>query len=191
MNGQKMTPKDFGAKEGQNNKEKLERREITLMKIKLVKNIMAPLVVVCALLPMFAATASGQGARGGKLRGTWDMQITVTDCSGHVIRSFPTLVVFMAGGTLTEASGGTAPALQTGGKGVWSHTTGNTYAFRFKDFSFNAQNVFTGWSIISGETTVDETGNANAGPATVEIYNASGVLLVTLCADAVGTRFEL
>jgi hypothetical protein len=168
-----------------------QQKEITLMKTKLVKSIMAPLVATCALVTMVAATAAGQGTIGGRLEGTWAMQITLTDCSGHVIRSFPTLVVFMAGGTLTEASGGTAPALQTGGKGVWSHTTGNTYAFRFKDFSFNAQNVFTGWSIISGETTVDETGNANAGPATVEIYNASGVLLVTLCADAVGTRFEL
>ena len=161
------------------------------MKTKLVNSITAPLVVACALVTMVAAKAAGQGTQGGRLEGTWSMQITLTDCSGHVIRSFPTLVVFMAGGTLTEASGGTAPALQTGGKGVGSHTTDNTYAFRFKDFSFNAQNVLTGWSIISGQTTVDATGNANAGPATVEIYNASGVLLVTLCADAAGTRFEL
>jgi hypothetical protein len=97
----------------------------------------------------------------------------------------------MAGGTLTEASGGTAPALQTGGKGVWSHTTHHTYAFRFKDFTFNTSNVFTGWVIITGETTVDATGNANAGPATVQVYDPNGVLLVTLCAEAVGTRFEL
>jgi hypothetical protein len=119
------------------------------------------------------------------------MQITLTDCAGHVIRSFPTLVAFVAGGTLTEASGGTAPALQTGGKGVWSHTTDSTYAFRFKDFNFNSSYVLTGWSIISGETTVDATGNATAGPATVQVYDPNGNLLATLCADAVGTRFEL
>jgi hypothetical protein len=161
------------------------------MKTKLVENIMAPLVIACALLTIAAGTAAGQGARGGRLEGTWSMQITLNDCSGHVIRSFPTLVVFMAGGTLTEASGGTAPALQTGGKGVWSHTTDSTYAFRFKDFTFNAQNVFTGWVIITGETTVDATGNSNAGPAAVQVYNPNGVLVATLCADAVGTRFEL
>lgn len=86
------------------------------MKTKLVKSIMAPLVVACALVTMVAATAFGQGTISGRLQGTWDMQITLTDCHGHVIRSFPTLVVFMAGGTLTEASGGTAPALQTGEK---------------------------------------------------------------------------
>jgi len=163
------------------------------MKTKLVKRLMAPLVVACALLPMVAATATRdrEGTIGGRLQGTWEMQITLTDCSGHVIRSFPTLVEFVAGGTVTEASGGTAPALQTGGKGVWSHTTDNTYAFRFKDFTFNTSNVFTGWVIITGETTVDATGNAIAGPATVQVYDPNGVLLATLCADAAGTRFEL
>src|SRR5205809_2828628 len=148
-----------------------QRKEITLMKTKLVKNMLSSLILAFALTTSVAVTASGGGAQGGKLEGTWSMQITVNDCSGHVIRSFPTLVVFMAGGTLTEASGGTAPALQTGGKGVWRHTTDNTYAFRFKDFTFNSSYVLTGWSIISGELTVDATGNANAGPATVQIYD--------------------
>ena len=163
------------------------------MKTKLVNSIMAPLVIACALLPMVAATATRdrEGTIGGRLQGTWEMQITLTDCSGHVIRSFPTLVEFVAGGTVTEASGGTAPALQTGGKGVWSHATANSYAFRFKDFTFNTSNVFTGWVIIAGELTVDATGNANTGPATVEVYDPNGVLLVTLCAEAAGTRFEL
>jgi hypothetical protein len=44
---------------------------------------------------------------------------------------------------------------------------------------------------MAGETTVDETGNANAGPATVEVYNPNGVLVATVCASIVGTRFEL
>jgi hypothetical protein len=92
---------------------------------------------------------------------------------------------------VTEDSSGTAPALRTGGKGVGRHTTDSSYAFRFKVFNFNAQNVFTGWSIVARELTVDDTGDAFAGPATVEIYDPNGVLVASLCADAVGTRFEL
>jgi len=85
------------------------------MRAKLVKSIMAPLLGACALVTVVAAEkAPEEGRAGGRLEGTWNMQITLADCSGHVIRSFPTLVVFMAGGTVTEASGGTAPALQTG-----------------------------------------------------------------------------
>jgi len=167
------------------------RLKTILMKTKLVKSIVVPLLFACGLVTMVSAETPPKTMVGGKLEGTWSMQITSTDCSGHVIRSFPTIVVFMAGGTLTEASGGTAPALQTGGKGVWSHTTDSTYAFRFKDFTFNSSYVLTGWVIISGETTVDASGNANSGPATVEVYNASGMLVATLCADAAGTRFEL
>src|SRR5438445_10665158 len=161
------------------------------MKTKLVKSIMAPLVVACALLTMVAATASGQGTQGGRLQGTWEMQITLTDCAGHVIRSLPSLIEFVAGGTVVESNGGTPQALKTPGEGVWRHTTDSNYAFRFKFFTFNAQNVFTGWTIIAGETTVDETGDANTGSATVEVYDQDGALVASLCAETVGTRFEL
>src|SRR5437588_8224900 len=161
------------------------------MKTKLVKSIMAPLVVACALLAMVAATASGQGTQGGTLQGTWQMQITLTDCAGHVIRSFPSLIEYAAGGTVVESNGGTPQALKTPGAGVWAHTTDNSYAFRFKFFTFNPQNIFTGWTIIAGTTTVNPTGDTNAGSATVKVYNTSGVLLVSLCAETAGTRFEL
>jgi hypothetical protein len=161
------------------------------MKTKLVKRILAPLVVAFALLPMVATTATRPGTVGGRLQGTWEMQITLTDCAGHVIRSFPSLLEFVAGGTVVESNAGTPQALKTPGEGVWRHTTDTNYAFRFKFFTFNPQNVFTGWTIIAGETTVDETGNANAGSATVKVYDPNGVLLVSLCAETAGTRFDL
>jgi len=161
-----------------------------LMKRK-VKSIMAPLAVACLLVSMAAGTAAGQGARGGRLQGTWDMQITLTDCAGHVLRNFPSLVIFMAGGTMTESNGGTPQALKTPGEGVWRHNTDNNYAFSFKFFTFNAQNVFTGWTIIAGETTVDATGETNAGSATVEVHAPNGVLVATACAEISGIRFEL
>jgi hypothetical protein len=149
-----------------------------------------------ALASLVAVTiASGQDPRpvgtvGGRLQGTWEMQITLTDCAGHVIRSFPSLIEFVAGGTVMESNAGTPQALKTPGEGVWRHTTDSNYAFRFKFFTFNAQNVFTGWTIISGETTVDASGDANAGSATVEVYDPNGVLVATACASTVGTRFE-
>ena len=161
------------------------------MKTKLLKNMMASLVVACGLVSMATAGTPPKGAQGGKLQGTWEMQITLTDCAGHVIRSFPSLIEFVAGGTVVESNAGTPQALKTPGEGVWRHTTDSNYAFRFKFFTFNAQNVFTGWTIIAGETTVDATGNANSGTATVEVYYPNGNLLVSLCAETSGTRFEL
>jgi hypothetical protein len=165
------------------------------MKTKLVKSIIAPLLFASALATLVAAerapTGGTEGGRGGRLQGTWDMQITLTDCAGHVIRSFPSLIEFAAGGTIVESNAGTPQALKTPGEGVWRHTTAHDFAFRFKFFTFDAQNVFTGWTIIAGETTVDATGNANSGTATVEVYDPNGNLLVSLCAETSGTRFEL
>ncbi len=161
------------------------------MKMTLVKSIMAPLVVACALVSLAAAgTPSKGGRQGGRIQGTWETQVTLNDCAGHVIRSFQGMLTFHDGGTLMD--GTTTPsALRSPGEGVWSHTTDNTFAFRIKAFNFNAQNVYTGWSIIAGELSVDQTGDAFAGPATVKVYDPNGVLLATLCADAAGTRFEL
>ena len=92
---------------------------------------------------------------------------------------------------MIESQAGTPQALKTPGEGVWRHTNDHNYAFRFKFFTFNTSNVFTGWVIIAGETTVDRTGDAHAGSATVQVYNPSGVLVATACADITGTRFEL
>jgi len=161
------------------------------MKTKLVKSIMTPLMVACALVTLVAATAAGQGAQGGTLQGTWEMRITLTDCVGHVIRSFPSLIEYAAGGTVVESNAGTPQALKTPGEGVWNLVSDHTYAFRFKFFTFDTQNIFTGWTIIAGTTTVNPTGDTNAGSATVKVYNASGVLLVSLCASTAGTRFKL
>jgi len=161
------------------------------MKTKLVKSMMASLVVACASLTMIVATATGQGTQGGTLQGTWEMQITLTDCAGHVIRSFPSLMNTRREARWWSRTGGHRRPLKTPGEGVWSHTTGNNFAFRFKFFTFNPQNIFTGWTIIAGETTVDSTGNANTGSATVKVYDPNGVLLATVCAETVGTRFEL
>src|SRR5438445_13565907 len=110
------------------------------MKTKLVKRILAPLVVACALLTMVAATATGQGTQGGQLQGTWEMQITLTDCAGHVIRSFPSIIEFAAGGTLVESNGGTPQALKTPGAGVGRHPSNHTYAMRSKFFTVNSLN---------------------------------------------------
>jgi hypothetical protein len=160
------------------------------MKTKLV-SFTAPLAGACALLIMVATTASGQGTEGGRIQGMWETQITLNDCAGHVIRTFQGMLTFHQGGTLMD--GTTTPsALRTPGEGVWRVVGGNTYAFRFKSFNFNAQNVYTGWSIISGELTVNAKGDAFTGQGgTVQIYDPNGVLLATLCADSAGTRFEL
>lgn len=161
------------------------------MKTKLVKSIIAPLLFASALGTLVAAERPLRGDMGGgRLQGTWEQITTITDCAGHPITSFPVMLTFHQGGTMMDGTT-TPPALRTPGQGVWSHTTDNTFAFRLKAFNFNTSNVFTGWSIIEGELTLDAAGDGNSGPATVEIYDPNGNLIATRCAETVGTRFEL
>jgi hypothetical protein len=164
------------------------------MKTKLVKSIIALLLFASALATLVAAerppTGGTENVSGGRIQGMWEQITTLNDCAGHPITSFPVMLTFHKGGTMMDGTT-TPPALRTPGQGVWRHTTDNTYAFRLKAFNFNTSNVFTGWSIVAGELTLDATGNANSGLATVEVYDPNGVLLTTLCADTVGTRFEL
>jgi hypothetical protein len=162
------------------------------MKTKLVKSIMAPLLFACALATLVGAERSPMaGTEGGRLQGTWEMRLTLTDCAGHVIGSGQSIVVFNAGGTMIESQAPRPQAQKTPGEGVWSHTTDNNYAVRFKYFTFNTSNVFTGWTIITAQLTVDYTGDADTGSATVEVYDPNGNLVATACAEVTGTRFEL
>jgi hypothetical protein len=159
------------------------------MKTKLIRRIMGSLLVGVASVTMLAATASG-GTQGGSIQGVWEQTTTITDCAGHPIVSFPVMLTFHQGGTMMDGST-TPSALRTPGQGLWRRINDNTYATRFKFFTFDAQNAFTGWTIVASELTVDRTGNANSGPATVEVYDPNGNLLATRCAETVGTRFEL
>ena len=163
------------------------------MKRKLIKAFcMAGGLAVLITMGTSSTSMAQRNGGGLSLEGAWNTQVSVIDCqSGNVIFTFANMPVFMAGGTMVEATSGTAPALRTQGEGVWRHITGNNYAFRFKSFTFNAQNVFTGWMIIQADATLDRTGDAYTSSATIEVYNPNGVLVGTGCAKTAGTRFEL
>ena len=162
------------------------------MKRNLIKtlSIAGGLAVLIAMGTLNISMAQTDGGRG--LRGAWDTQVSIIDCQSHnVIATFANMPVFVAGGTMIESTSGTASALRTSGEGVWRHITGNNYVFRFKSFTFNAQNVFTGWMIIQADARLDSTGDAYTSSATIEVYNPNGVLVGTGCARTAGTRFEL
>jgi hypothetical protein len=144
-----------------------------------------------SLLIMFApAGVSGQSG-GGRLEGTWDVQVTIRDCpSGAAIRTFPSLGIFMSGGTMIDSTSGIPQAEKTPGQGVWSHISGNTYRFSFKHFNFNASGVFTGWTKITHEATLNSEASAYTSEGTAEIYAPNGSLIFTGCSTTTATRFE-
>jgi hypothetical protein len=149
------------------------------------------MALVIGLSAMFTpAWVSGQGG-GGRLEGTWDVQVTIRNCqTGAEIRSFASLTTFMFGGTTLDSTSGIPQALRTPGQGVWSHVGGNNYRFSFKSFSFDAGGNFTGWTKITHEAALDSQGNQYSSAGTAEVYAPNGTLITTGCSTTTATRFE-
>src|SRR3990172_8855209 len=100
-------------------------------------------LVICLSAMFTPAWGSGQGG-GGRLEGTWDVEVTIRNCqTGAEIRSFASVTTFMFGGTTLDSTSGTPQAQRTPGQGVWSHVSSDTYRFSFKTFSLDAGGNFT------------------------------------------------
>ena len=143
------------------------------------------------LLAMFVPIwVSGQSG-GGRLEGTWNVQVTLRNCqTGAEIRTFASLTTFMFGGTTLDSTSGIPQALKTPGQGVWSHVSGNTYRFSFKSFSFDAGGNFTGSTKIIHEAVLDSNGMEYSSAGTAEVYDPNGNLILTGCSTTTATRFE-
>jgi len=154
----------------------------------------AAMAAVVALVSLTTAVASfaqtKETATGGRFDGAWNVRVSIINCAtGGVIRSFDSVTQFMTGGTLIDSTSGVPQALKTPGQGLWEHTTGPDYRFRFKSFSFDAAGSYTGYNVIQHDATLDRTGDAYESRGTVEIYNPAGVLVGTGCSTTVATRF--
>jgi len=127
----------------------------------------------------------------GKLEGTWRVQVTIRVCqTGAEIRSFPSLVTFARGGTMTETTTGASPALRGPGHGVWQQTGAHTYSQVFEAFTFNPAGAWTGTQRVMHTVQIGQDPNELSSSGTNEIFDANGTLLVMGCSTAVGRRLE-
>lgn len=144
-----------------------------------------------SILTTFAQASGAGQAGGGRLAGTWDVQVTLRDCqSGAEIRTFKSLTTFMSGGTLLDSTSGIPQALKTPGHGVWGHVGEQAYRFSFQSFSFDQAGNFTGWTKIAHEANLNSKGDAYTSAGTAEVYGPGGNLLFTGCSTTTATRFE-
>ena len=153
-------------------------------------------VLVVSMLTLGSVSAQDdskrqKGGGGGRLEGTWDVQVTITNCqTGAAIRTFPSIGTFMSGGTMLDSTSGIPQALKTPGHGVWSHISGNAYRFKFKTFSFDPSGNPTGWTIVSHEANLNHSADEYESAGTAEVYAPNGNLIFTGCSTTTATRFE-
>lgn len=152
------------------------------------------LVLVGMLVLGSGLTARAQSEDDGShngLEGTWRVQVTVLNCqTGAVLRTFPALVAFAKGGTVTNTTAGQFPAQFTPGFGVWQHTTGHSYSAVLEAFVFSPAGVWMQTHRFTRSIELD--GNADEFTDTIklEIFDTSGNLIVTGCGTSVASRFK-
>jgi hypothetical protein len=157
------------------------------------------LALACAVLGASRPAPAGEddGGRGSrsesrKLVGTWQVQVTVRNCStGAALGNpFPALLAFQEGGTLTSADTAFSPSLRSPGLGIWRRTARRAYAATTYAFLFNATGAWTGTHRIVQTIEIGEDPDQFEGTASVEILDTSGNLTFTGCSTSAGQRIR-
>lgn len=144
-----------------------------------------PWLAVAAL--SWPVAASADGAKS--LEGTWDITVTLRNCqSGAAIRSFPRMVTFAKGGTLSEFSAAgleAAPVARAPGHGAWEYLGDSWFAYSLKFLRLTAAGGPDGF--ISEVRELEVNGDSFAADGSAVITLANGVTFPA-CATEVGTR---
>ena len=147
--------------------------------------------LAAGIFAMPARATQASESQAGKLEGTWRVQVTIRDCqSGAALRTFPAMLTFAQGGTLTETTTGFPPALRSPGHGVWEKIGGHNYRAVSEAFLFNPANSWTGTQRLSQIIEIGSEPDGFKSTATNEIFDINGNLIVTGCATAVGDYLE-
>jgi hypothetical protein len=164
------------------------------MKTKLVNIVRNSLAIFGLMLTasLGCAFAQGENSGGGRLEGTWDAFVTLSNCeTGTTIATFNSIATLMRDGTSIGSTAGIPQALRTPEHGVWRHVKADTYEFRFKSFSFDPNLNPGGWSIVKHQLELGAGANTYTSSGIGQIFAANGTQIRQLCSSAVGTRFEL
>lgn len=145
------------------------------------------LVAAALLLP---ASASAQGAKA--LEGTWDVTVTLRNCAtGAPIRSFPRMITFHKGGTLTEwAAAGTeaVPVARAVGQGAWKYLGEQDFTYSLKFLRLTAFGGPDGFISELRALDVEESGQGYSAEGVGHITLANGFLIGPLCATEDGVK---
>lgn len=171
--------------------------KLRMWKLTLAAALLLTLTAAMRITPVSRVHAQHRGdeeeGRSGarKLEGTWRVQVTIRVCqTGAEIRTFPSLVTFARGGTMTETPTAASPALRGPGHGVWEQTGAHTYNQVFEAFTFNPAGAWTGTQRVMHTVHIGRDRDELSSSGTNEIFDANGTLLVMGCSTAVGRRLE-
>ena len=166
------------------------------MKWKLVAlafSLIAALTVTFSIASGQNQASNSSAASERTIHGVWQTAVTPRNCqTGQpVAPTFHGLFTFNQGGTLSEFGVVANPAQRSPGHGLWQREQGwNDYSLKFTFLRYDASGAFIGTQKVTATLELGASGDEFTTNGAVEIFDASGNLVGTGCATAVGTRFE-
>lgn len=149
--------------------------------------------MLLAVIFTFAVMGSAQqNLGGGRLAGSWDSTITITNCeTGNQITAFQSTANFNMGGTFTGITSGMPPAARTPEIGIWRHEGGNTYQFRFKAYQFDASGTPVLYQIVTHTLELSSDNQTYVSEGGVKFFTMNGIQVGAGCSSGAGTRMDL
>ena len=156
--------------------------------------------LVFTFLLAVSATAPAQGVLGGGERdlpganphaliGTWDAQVTITNCAGVQLQQFSKLVSFDQSGTATEVSTGAPPSARTTALGIWEATGHLSFRYALRFFLFNATGTHVATSNAKWTVTMGDFNDSYTAEAQIQVVPNTGTPQ-NLCGTETATRFN-
>ena len=142
-------------------------------------------------MPSTQGQAEGLQSRGGRIEGTWRVHVTQRNCeTGAEIRSFPAMLTFAQGGTLTGTTTAFPPSLRGPDHGVWNHHGAHRYGAVSEAFLFSPAGAWALTQRITQVIQLSPDADSFTSDASVEFFDTLGNTTSTGCATAVATRME-
>ncbi len=151
------------------------------------KQIVRLIVWTAALASLAAATPAVLAQEPATLRGTWDTQVTITNCSGTTLGAFAAMQTFVQDGSYLSVDN-QPPTTHTTSFGRWHHLNGVNYRLAFQFFTFNSDGSFSGFRKIRSSIVLAADGNSYTADITTEVVAPDGSVVGTGCATAEATR---
>jgi len=125
--------------------------------------------------------------------GVWQVVRHGVNCNdpNQVLSTFPAILTFHRDGTMTGAAKSpvTGP-FDTAEYGSWQREPGTqNYSFRNVELRYDGNGTFIGPLVLTADVELTDA-NSFTYSATIQIFDANGNLIATLCGRATGTRFE-
>ena len=154
----------------------------------------ACMTIAIALCMGLALTAShaqeNPGSHGGQIEGTWRVQVSLRNCqTGAEVRTFPAMLTFAVGGTLTGTSTVIPPSARGGDFGIWQFNGHGSYSAVSEAFLFSG-GAWSQTQRITQAITLSQDASTFSSDAHTEFFDTAGNLVSSGCATAVATRMN-